>query len=88
MKFIANRADRWNKDLRKLNLPGIMEEFDRSIHKEIDYNNEFMNMQRIEANFEDNPYIHIHTRSIQLRTSISIICNTLSVTCGELNLTY
>jgi len=36
-----------------------MEEFDRSIHQEIDYNNEFMNMQRIELNFEDNPNIHI-----------------------------
>ena len=59
MKYLAVRADRWNKSLRKLNLPGIMEEFDRSIHKEIDYNNEFMNMQRIEFNFEDNPYIHI-----------------------------
>jgi ubiquinone biosynthesis protein len=59
MKYIANRADKWNSDLRKLNLPGIMDEFDRSIHKEIDYNNEFMNMQRIELNFEDNPSIHI-----------------------------
>ena len=59
MKYIANRADKWNSDLRKINLPGIMEEFDRSIHKEIDYNNEFMNMQRIEMNFVDNPYIHI-----------------------------
>ena len=59
MKYVANRADKWNADLRKLNLPGIMEEFDRSIHKEIDYNNEFMNMQRIELNFEDNPDIHI-----------------------------
>ena len=59
MKFIANRADKWNSDLKKLNLPGIMEEFDRTIHKEIDYNNEFMNMQRIELNFTDNPAIHI-----------------------------
>ncbi|MBE6508050.1 MAG: AarF/ABC1/UbiB kinase family protein [Methanobrevibacter sp.] len=59
MKYIANRADKWNADLRKINLPGIMEEFDRSIHKEIDYNNEFMNMQRIEMNFVDNPSIHI-----------------------------
>ena len=59
MKFVANRADKWNADLRKINLPGIMEEFDRSIHKEIDYNNEFMNMQRIEMNFVDNPNIHI-----------------------------
>jgi ubiquinone biosynthesis protein len=59
MKYVANRADKLNSNLRKLNLPGIMEEFDRSIHKEIDYNNEFMNMQRIELNFEDNPDIHI-----------------------------
>ena len=59
MKYVANRADKWNSDLRKINLPGIMEEFDRSIHKEIDYNNEFMNMQRIEMNFVDNPNIHI-----------------------------
>ncbi|WP_405322152.1 ABC1 kinase family protein [Methanobrevibacter thaueri] len=59
MKYVANRADKWNADLRKINLPGIIEEFDRSIHKEIDYNNEFMNMQRIELNFEDNPEIHI-----------------------------
>ena len=59
MKFVANRADKLNSNLRKINLPGIMEEFDRSIHKEIDYNNEFMNMQRIEMNFMDNPHIHI-----------------------------
>lgn len=59
MKYIANRADKWNSDLRKINLPGVMEEFNRSIHKEIDYNNEFMNMQRIEMNFVENPNIHI-----------------------------
>ncbi|MDO5859922.1 AarF/ABC1/UbiB kinase family protein [Methanobrevibacter sp.] len=59
MKYVASRADKLRSNLRKLNLPGIMEEFDRSIHKEIDYNNELMNMQRIELNFEDNPDIHI-----------------------------
>ncbi len=59
MKYVANRADKFNSNLKKLNLPGIMDEFDRSIHKEIDYNNEFMNMQRIELNFVDNPNIHI-----------------------------
>ena len=69
MKYVANRADKWNSDLRKINLPGIMEEFDRSIHKEIDYNNEFMNMQRIEMNFVDNPYIHIPETYPQYCTS-------------------
>ena len=37
LKYIANRADKFNSDLKKINLPGIMEEFDRSIHKEIDH---------------------------------------------------
>ena len=69
MKYIANRADKWNADLRKLNLPGIMDEFDRSIHKEIDYNNEFMNMQRIEMNFVDNPNVHIPATYPQYCTS-------------------
>jgi len=61
LKFIAARADRLNEKIRKINLPGIMDEFDRSIHKEIDYNNEFMNMQRIEMNFIDDPKVHIPT---------------------------
>ena len=69
MKYIANRADKLNSSLKKLNLPGIMEEFDRSIHKEIDYNNEFMNMQRIEMNFVDNPAIHIPATYAQYCTS-------------------
>ena len=69
MKYVANRADKWNADLRKLNLPGIMEEFDRSIHKEIDYNNEFMNMQRIGLNFSENPNIHIPTTYPEYCTS-------------------
>lgn len=69
MKYVANRADKWNANLRKLNLPGIMDEFDRTIHKEIDYNNEFMNMQRIELNFEDNPDIHIPATYAEYCTS-------------------
>lgn len=59
MKYIAEKADRYNSDLKKINLPGIMEEFDRSIHKEIDYNNELMNMKRIEGNFELDEHIHV-----------------------------
>ena len=30
MKYVANRADKLNSNLKSLNLPGIMEEFDRS----------------------------------------------------------
>ena len=69
MKYVANRADKLNSNLKSLNLPGIMEEFDRSIHKEIDYYNEYMNMQRIEMNFVDNPNVHIPETYSQYCTS-------------------
>ena len=59
MKFIAIEADKFNPKLKKLNLPGIMEEFDRTIHLEIDYYNEFMNMKRFENNFKDDPNVHV-----------------------------
>lgn len=35
IKYIVNRADKLNSDLKKINLPGIMEEFDRSIQKKL-----------------------------------------------------
>ena len=76
LKYIANRADKFNSNLKKINLPGIMEEFDRSIHKEIDYNNEFMNMQRIEMNFVDNPSIHIPATYPEYCTSKVLTLNT------------
>lgn len=69
MKYIAKQADRFNSELKKMNLPGIMEEFDRTIHKEIDYTYELMNMQRIELNFESNPYVHIPTPYSRYSTS-------------------
>ena len=59
MKYIADKADRFNSKLKKINLPGIMDEFDYTIHKEIDYNNELMNMKHIESNFEFDDTIHI-----------------------------
>ena len=59
MKFIAIEADKFNPKLKKLNLPGFMDEFDRTIHQEIDYYNELMNMKHIENNFKNNPDVHI-----------------------------
>jgi ubiquinone biosynthesis protein len=59
MKFIAMEADKFNPQIKKINLPGVMDEFDRTIHKEIDYFNELMNMKRFEANFEGQPNIHV-----------------------------
>ena len=59
MRFIAIEADKHNPKLKKLNLSGFIDEFDRTIHQEIDYYTEFMNMKRFENNFKDNPKVHV-----------------------------
>ena len=42
MKFIANESDRFNTSFKHLNLPAVVHEFERSIHKEMDFDNELM----------------------------------------------
>ena len=58
MKFIAKQVDKVSI-LKIYNLPGIIDEFERSIKKEINYNQELMNMKRIEYDFRNDKTIHI-----------------------------
>ena len=58
MKNLAGKLHK-NDELRKFNLPGIMDAFDHSIHIEIDYINELINMKQLERNFADDETIHI-----------------------------
>ena len=58
-----------NDELRKFNLPGIMDAFDHSIHIEIDYINELINMKQLERNFADDETIHIPVAYSQYCTS-------------------
>ena len=57
MKFIANESDRFNTSIKHLNLPAVLHEFDRSIHKEIDFDNELMNIRHLNDNFKYNDKI-------------------------------
>ncbi|OWT32896.1 ABC transporter [Methanobrevibacter sp. 87.7] len=59
MKFIAEKADKYINSLKIYNLPGIIEEFERSIKKEIDYNQELMNMKHLAYDFKNDNTIHI-----------------------------
>ena len=54
MKFIVNESDRFNTRLKVYNLPGVVEEFDSSIHKEMDFDNELMNIRHLSDNFKYN----------------------------------
>ena len=58
MKYLAGKLHK-SDELRKYNLPGIIEAFDHSIHIEIDYTYELLNMKQLERNFADDDTIHI-----------------------------
>ena len=58
MKYLAEKLHK-NDELKKFNLPGIMDAFDHSIHIEIDYTNELINMKQMARNFADDDTIHI-----------------------------
>lgn len=59
MKFLAKRVDSYIPQLKIYNVPGIVEEFKRSIFKEIDYENEALNLKRFKQNFKEDRTVHV-----------------------------
>lgn len=59
MKSLANTVHKYSDEFRKYNLPEMIKEFDHSIHIELDYTNELINMNVSGANFEEDETIHI-----------------------------
>jgi ubiquinone biosynthesis protein len=59
MEFLAKRVDSYVSQLKIYNIPGIVDEFKRSIFKEIDYENEALNLKRFKNNFKDDNTVHV-----------------------------
>ena len=59
MKHLVGQIHKHNDEFRKYNLPGMIDEFDYTIHIEIDFTNELINMKQLEANFSEDETIHI-----------------------------
>jgi ubiquinone biosynthesis protein len=59
MQFLAKRIDSYIPQFKIYNVPAIVEEFKRSILKEIDYENEAMNLKRFSYNFKDDETVHV-----------------------------
>ena len=59
MKYLAAQIYKYNEDFRKYNLPAMIDEFDYTIHIELDFINEQVNMKQLEANFAEDETIHI-----------------------------
>lgn len=69
MKYLAKLLHNHSDELRGFNLPGIIDAFDHSIHIEIDYINELINMNHLASNFEDDETIHVPIAYSQYCTS-------------------
>ena len=59
MKFLASRVDKYIHQTRSFNLPVMIDEFERSIFKELDFSEEIMNIQNLAKNFKGISYIKI-----------------------------
>lgn len=59
MHFISKQIDKRISKASIYNIPAIVDEFERTIHKEIDYNIELRNMKHLEYDLRNNNKIHI-----------------------------
>ncbi len=59
MEFLAARINNYIPQFKIYNLPGIVEEFKRSILKEIDYENEAINLKRFNYNFRNDRTVYV-----------------------------
>ena len=70
MHHLADLINKRVPSLRVFNVPEIVEEFDKSIHKEMDYELEARNTLNFQANFADNEGIHAPTIFPEHSTSL------------------
>lgn len=70
MHHMADLINKRVPSLRVFNVPEIVEEFDKSIHKEMDYELEARNTLNFQANFADNEGIHAPTIFPEHSTSL------------------
>ena len=59
MKFLAKRIDKYLAKTRTYNFPAMINEFERSVLKELNYKEEVRNMQNLAENFKYVRYIKI-----------------------------
>ena len=59
MKHLSGLIQKHIEDMESLNLPGIVEEFERSIYEELDFDNELTNIERFRRNFESDEKIKV-----------------------------
>ncbi|MEM1007705.1 MAG: AarF/UbiB family protein, partial [Myxococcota bacterium] len=59
LKGLARRATQLIADIALFDPVGMVEEFERGLLKELDFQNELRNIRRFRNNFQDDPRVHI-----------------------------
>jgi ubiquinone biosynthesis protein len=59
MRYFASRSIRNYPELEAINIPGLIDEFGRTINKELDFRHEAANVVRFMHNFKDDPDIYV-----------------------------
>lgn len=59
MRFVAELMDRYLSEAEFFNPKGIVEEFSRTVRKELNFKEEAKNLKRFRRNFEGHKYIYI-----------------------------
>jgi ubiquinone biosynthesis protein len=65
---LARFVDRHVPEISGVNPVGVVVEFSSTLRKELDFNNEAMNIERFGTQFEDNPWIKVPTVYRELTT--------------------
>lgn len=69
LRDLARLAERYLPDLRLLQPVALVEEFARTINRELDFRHELQNLERCAKNFADDPGVHIPAAYPALTTS-------------------
>ena len=69
LRDLARLAERYLPELRPLHPSGVVEEFARTIARELDFRHELRNLERCAKNFADDPTVYIPAAYPALTTS-------------------
>jgi ubiquinone biosynthesis protein len=69
LRDLARLAERYLPELRPLHPSGVVEEFARTIARELDFRHELQNLERCAKNFADDPTVYIPATYPALTTS-------------------
>jgi len=73
MNYFAYRMQKHNQEMEAINVVGVVEEFGKTIRKELDFRHEAGNVKRFFHNFENDPDIYVPSVFMQFTTEVMLV---------------